>query len=630
MGKPEGHSFYNEDFPVTMEKYAMLSEDGLVKTVEVELDDDVSVEVEMDEKRGPIVINPKDGQPTFIYNWPVMTSTERKVALNLVAKQNYRTTAGLRDTVKIVTADALLANSAGPAYTTNKTAGKRFQDLSEDIEDIWLSTRSSFGSLSGMTNFEPKPRSQPVASKKQQRDSAERPYDIIIYGATGFTGCLMVEHLDALISQAGSRCTWAIAGRSEQKLVTISKKCKAAPAVIKVSSTEELRTMASQGKVIVAAAGPFHKVGEKLIQACVEKLAHYIDVSGEFIWMHDMINKYDALAKEKGIAIVHASGQVCVPDDLNCYLLAQRLGPLKSFREYAFQYGTSTGGSMLTAIVGGASMSAESFEASNDPFTLGGRRKRGICQDDGDCKAAIEDPLYRSLFHQESYGGKMAARMIRRSCQLFEERPQDGCPQYGESLVVTIRDCALNQASAMKATAQAATTADEAKSASKFMQEQVDKGHAPPAGWGPPPEYRKLMFSDFYAVAESETGEWAHVHYTGPEAYEVTAMTSVTGALVLVEELAKQTTTQGFAPVKVGGVLSPAVAFHGTSYIYRLQACAFACGRGRKMSFKVQDGIPSEDDLKAAISTKSKIATEGEERKLDGKVKGWALPELLS
>ena len=64
--------------------------------------------------------------------------------------------------------------------------------------------------------------------------------------------------------------------------------------------------------------------GEMVLRACVKNHTHYVDISGETNWMHDMLERYHEEAKQKGILLVQAAAQVCAIDDINCYLLAQK------------------------------------------------------------------------------------------------------------------------------------------------------------------------------------------------------------------------------------------------------------------------------------------------------------------
>ncbi|CAE7772708.1 unnamed protein product [Symbiodinium pilosum] len=475
---------------------------------------------------------------------------------------------------------------------------------------------------------EPKPAlgiaSSPAIQDAEPEQAPRRPYAIVVAGATGFTGRLMVEHLDAIYTAGqadASSKKWAIAGRNLNRLRSLASSCRSSPDVLLADSDASLEEVARQAIVLVAAAGPYSQCGEMAVRACVKSKTHYVDVSGETIWMQNMLERYHEEAKEKGVLVVQAAAQVCAIDDINCYLLAQKLGPLKQFREYFFQYGGTTGGTFATNAAGMEDMTEEKLKVQNDPFSLGGRRARGVQPEDHDCSETAQDPIYSSLWLQPAYNGHTGGRILRRSCQLFEEAEGDSAPRYGKDLLVVIRDAAQSKrAGEMAAKAMAPIRSiEDAKMAAGLMKMQVAQGQMPKPGEGPPPETRAHYFSEVFALGEAEDGRWAHVHYTGPEAYEVTAMAAVTGALVIVEE------EETIQPARRGGIVTPAFAFHGTSYVRRLEAMAFAAAKsGRRMSFRLEDGKPTEDVLKEAITRKTKSAVQGQAEINAGKLRAWA------
>merc|ERR1712217_282239 len=205
------------------------------------------------------------------------------------------------------------------------------------------------------------------------------------------------------------------------------------------------------------------------------------------------------------------------------------------------------------------------------------------------------------------YNGPTGSRVIRRTCQLFDGNPEEDC-RYGDSVIVSIREAVLAKKIAEQGAEQKGPPPppQEAKKIVAAMKAQLDGGAAPPPGEGPPPETRTQYYSDVYAVGQGEDGRWASVHYCGPEAYEVTAMCSVTAALIIVDEPDKVKTKQR------AGVVTPAFALDGSTWIQRLQDHTFANGKGRKMAFTVQDGVPSEDTVKDVIRAKTKNAMMGE------------------
>jgi len=486
----------------------------------------------------------------------------------------------------------------------------------------WGFNVGAFGGLRLSLAEEPKPTLGISSAIEAPSVESARRYDIVVLGATGFTGRLMVEHLDALVcsqQDPSKGRKWAIAGRNMQRLRALCSSCRSSPEALVADSDALMEEVAGQCTVLIAAAGPYAQCGELAIRACVKSRTHYVDVSGESVWMHEMIQRYHAEAKQKGVLLVQAAGQVCAIDDLNCYLLAQKLGPLKQFREYFFSVGGTTGGTFATSAASMEEMTKEKLRVFQDPFSLGGP-SRAPKPEEYDCKEALQDPNY-SLWHQPAYNGHTGGRILRRSRQLFEEASLDGKGKvsYGD-LTVVIRDAATSKRAAEQALKAMAPieSAEQAQVAAQMMKQQVAQGQMPKPGEGPPPETRALFYSEVFALGEGEDGKWAHVHYTGPEAYEVTAMAAVTGGLVIVEE------QEAIQPARRGGIVTPAFAFHGTSYVQRLEAHAFATKAGRKMSFKLLEGKPTEDSLKDAITRKTKSAVQGQADMSAGKLRAWA------
>ena len=123
-----------------------------------------------------------------------------------------------------------------------------------------------------------------------------REYDLIIYGASGFTGRLAVEYLD----ENYSNLKWAIAGRNEEKLVKISNNTKQKPDYFIADSedNENLLKLASKTRVIASLAGPFNRYSNNLVTQCVEAGTHYLDITGENIWVRDLIDKHHEAAEK--------------------------------------------------------------------------------------------------------------------------------------------------------------------------------------------------------------------------------------------------------------------------------------------------------------------------------------------
>jgi len=146
-------------------------------------------------------------------------------------------------------------------------------------------------------------------------------FDLIVYGATGFTGRLIAEYINATHPDR----RWAMAGRSADKLSQVRDEMNlpadTALIVADAADPASLDAMVSQGDVIISTVGPYQAYGEPLVAACAASGTDYVDLSGEPPFMWDMIEKYDAEAKETGARIVHSCGFDSVPFEMGVYFL---------------------------------------------------------------------------------------------------------------------------------------------------------------------------------------------------------------------------------------------------------------------------------------------------------------------
>ena len=145
-----------------------------------------------------------------------------------------------------------------------------------------------------------------------------RAFDVIVYGATGFTGRLVAEHMLAKYG-VGKDVRWAMAGRSKAKLETVRNEIGAPtelPLVIAdAGDPASIATMAKSTKAIITTVGPYQLYGEPMVAACVKAGTDYVDLCGEPAWMAAMIAKYDAKAKASGARIVFSCGFDSIPFD---------------------------------------------------------------------------------------------------------------------------------------------------------------------------------------------------------------------------------------------------------------------------------------------------------------------------
>ncbi|MFW6094179.1 MAG: saccharopine dehydrogenase family protein [Pseudomonadota bacterium] len=157
----------------------------------------------------------------------------------------------------------------------------------------------------------------------------EREFDVIVWGATGFTGRLVAEHLMQRYG-AGGELRWALAGRSERKLEDVRRglgeRADSVPLVLgDADDPASLERMAARTTVICSTVGPYALYGSHLVAACVAQGTHYCDLTGEVHWMRRMIDLHHQRARETGARIVHTCGFDSIPSDLGVAYLQREM-----------------------------------------------------------------------------------------------------------------------------------------------------------------------------------------------------------------------------------------------------------------------------------------------------------------
>jgi short subunit dehydrogenase-like uncharacterized protein len=154
-----------------------------------------------------------------------------------------------------------------------------------------------------------------------------RTFDLIVYGASGFTGRLVAEHLLGTYGAMGE-IKWAMAGRSTGKLAEVRDLIGGPPSLPVVaadaSNPASLKAMAESAKVIISTVGPYQLYGEGLVAACAAAGTDYVDLCGEPTWMAAMIRKYGDVARASGARIVFSCGFDSIPFDLGVFFLEQQ------------------------------------------------------------------------------------------------------------------------------------------------------------------------------------------------------------------------------------------------------------------------------------------------------------------
>ncbi|MFJ2269626.1 saccharopine dehydrogenase family protein [Streptomyces sp. NPDC087849] len=191
-----------------------------------------------------------------------------------------------------------------------------------------------------------------------RQNRAQRPYDVVLFGATGFAGALTAEYLAA---RAPAGCRWAVAGRNRAKLeqlrerlTAIEPRCADLPLLhADADDAHSLRELAESTHVVATTVGPYVWYGERLVAACAEAGTDYADLTGEAEFVDRMYLAHDARARETGARLVHACGFDSVPHDLGVYFTVRQLPQDVPLRIDGFVRGNAvfSGGTFASALI---------------------------------------------------------------------------------------------------------------------------------------------------------------------------------------------------------------------------------------------------------------------------------------
>ena len=157
-------------------------------------------------------------------------------------------------------------------------------------------------------------------------------YDLVLFGATGFTGRLVAEYLTKEYGVSNKKFVWAIAGREKKKLDNLKtylskfdSNAKILPSLIADSfDRESLDNISSVSRLIISTVGPYLKYGKLLVESCVVNGTDYCDLTGEVPFIRDSIDTFDSLAKTNNCKIIHSCGFDSVPSDIGVLFLQQK------------------------------------------------------------------------------------------------------------------------------------------------------------------------------------------------------------------------------------------------------------------------------------------------------------------
>lgn len=208
-----------------------------------------------------------------------------------------------------------------------------------------------------------------------------KPFDLVVHGATGFTGRLVVEYLLRRYP-AGSGLRWAMGGRNAEKLAAVRDEV-GAPAdtpliVTDTTNPASLQALMDQTRLVLTTVGPYQLYGNELVAACASTGVDYVDLCGEPAWMRHMIDAHHAAAQASGARIVFSCGFDSIPFDLGVFKLQndmrQRFGhPASRVRGRVRKMkGTFSGGTAasLKATMAAAAINPTVLDLLRNPFSL--------------------------------------------------------------------------------------------------------------------------------------------------------------------------------------------------------------------------------------------------------------------
>ncbi|WP_448676147.1 saccharopine dehydrogenase family protein [Delftia acidovorans] len=392
-----------------------------------------------------------------------------------------------------------------------------------------------------------------------------KPFDLVVHGATGFTGRLVVEYLLRRYP-AGSGLRWAMGGRNAAKLAAVRDEL-GVPAdtplvVTDTGNPASLQALMEQTRLVLTTVGPYQLYGNELVAACASAGVDYVDLCGEPAWMRQMIDAHEAAAKASGARIVFSCGFDSIPFDLGVFMLQRemqaRFGqPAQRVRGRVRKMkGTFSGGTAasLKATMAAAAAQPGVLELLRNPFSLtpgfeGPRQPSGS-------KPMVDEVL--GLWVAPFVMAAINTRNVHRSNFLlghaygadfvYDEMMVTGAGEKGEALANAV-------------------AADKSLGA--------DDGPKP--GEGPSREERESGFYDVLFIGTDTAGHSLRVGVKGDRdpGYGSTSKMITEAAVCLLQD----------APDTPGGIWTTAPAM-GNALIARLKANA-------GLSFTVEEQNPS-------------------------------------
>ncbi len=362
----------------------------------------------------------------------------------------------------------------------------------------------------------------------------EESFDVIVFGATGFTGQLAAKRL---ATEPGLKL--AIAGRNRAKLESIAKDCVHTPAIIIADSDdrESIIAMVRQGRVIANYAGPFALYGEAVVAACAEYGRAYCDITGETPFIRDMIDRYEAKAKASGACLIPMAGFDSVPADILAFI-AMEEGERHSWQfnslTHYYQVGGGFNGGTLATVLTIAEQNKSRLVANTNILIPYKKWQKG--------PRAVLTPTYEPLLKRWSapfFMNFINASVVRRSLFLQSpDKPQLGNIDYTERLLLS-----GGRIGRLKAFAVTGTLGVVGALTTNRLGRQLLRKIGPSPGQGPSEKSRLAGFyrGTLIAREDGQARVIIKMKVKGDPGNQFTALSSAAVALLLAQGKARST-----------------------------------------------------------------------------------------
>ena len=255
----------------------------------------------------------------------------------------------------------------------------------------------------------------------------ERDFDLIIWGATGFTGNLVCDYINKNYNERELR--WAIAGRNKKKILKLQQKLKiddSRTIIADSSDKDSLVKMVKKSKVVCTTVGPYAKYGSNLVEACIEGETNYCDITGETQWIRRIIDRFHTKAKEKNIKIINSCGFDSIPSDMGVFysqkIMLEKTGKYASTinMRVAGAKGGISGGTYnsLSNVLEEALIDKEVRKTLTNPYGLNPIDKQ-FGPDKSDLRKVIFDTVSKSWIAPFVMAG-INTKIVRRSHALMD------------------------------------------------------------------------------------------------------------------------------------------------------------------------------------------------------------------